>query len=113
MLYTKGKKQLIAFLSSADHFEIPDGVTSIGDRAFSGCSGLTSIHIPDGVTSIGGNAFDGCSGLTSIHIPDGVTSIGYRAFSEWSGLTSIFIPKGTYDKFSKMLPDFKDKLVEK
>ena len=71
---------------------IPDGVTSIGDGAFSGCSGLTSITIPDGVTSIGGCAFSGCSGLTSITIPDGVTSIGRYAFEYCRGLTSITIP---------------------
>jgi len=48
---------------------------------------LTSITIPDGVTSIGHGAFSGCSGLTSITIPDGVTSIGHGAFSGCSGLT--------------------------
>ena len=41
---------------------IPDGVTSIGDRAFYSCSGLTSVTIPDSVTSIGDYAFSGCSG---------------------------------------------------
>ncbi|MDY3977516.1 MAG: leucine-rich repeat protein [Candidatus Onthomorpha sp.] len=41
-------------------------VTSIGDRAFYYCSGLTSVAIPNGVTSIGGSAFYGCNGLTSI-----------------------------------------------
>ena len=41
-------------------------VTSIGDRAFYYCSGLTSVTIPNGVTSIGGSAFYGCNGLTSI-----------------------------------------------
>ena len=35
-------------------------VTSIGESAFYGCSGLTSVTIPDGVTSIGGYAFYGC-----------------------------------------------------
>ena len=51
-------------------------VTSIGYRAFEGCSGLTSIEIPAGVTEIGEYAFEWCRGLTSIEIPAGVTSIG-------------------------------------
>ena len=71
---------------------IPDGVTSIGDYVFYGCSGLTSVVIPDSVTSIGYYAFYSCSGLTSVTIPDSVTSIGYDAFSGCSGLTSITIP---------------------
>lgn len=50
-------------------------VTSIGNRAFEGCS-LTSVTIPDGVTSIYNGAFCGCRSLTSIEIPNTVTSIG-------------------------------------
>ena len=71
-------KKLIAGCNSSI---IPDGVNSIGDWAFCGCSGLESITIPDGVTAIGDRAFYGCSGLESITIPDSVTSIGERAFS--------------------------------
>ena len=67
-------------------------VTSIGDYAFSDCSGLTSVTIPDSVTSIGNCAFDGCSGLTNVTIPNSVTSIGDYAFCKCSGLTSITIP---------------------
>ena len=80
--------------SGLTSIEIPDSVTSIGQHAFSGCSGLTSIKIPDSVTSIHSSAFYGCSGLTSIKIPDSVTSINGSAFEGCSGLTSIEIPDG-------------------
>ena len=68
---------------------IPNSVTSIGNYAFSGCSGLTSITIPNSVTSIGSYAFADCSGLTSVTIPNSVTSIGGEAFWDCSGLTSV------------------------
>ena len=71
---------------------IPDSVTSIGNYAFYGCSGLTSVTIPNSVTSIGDRAFLGCGGLTSVTIGNGVTSIGDYAFSGCSGLTSVTIP---------------------
>ncbi len=48
---------------------IPSGVTSIGDYAFEGCSGLKSIEIPDSVTSIGDYAFEGCNDLTIYALP--------------------------------------------
>ena len=71
---------------------IPNSVTSIGDYAFSGCTGLTSITIPNSVTSIGDGTFSDCTNLTSITIPNSVTSIENSAFSGCSYLTSITIP---------------------
>ena len=71
---------------------IPNSVTSIGDYAFYGCSGLTSVTIPNSVTSIGISAFRDCSGLTSVTIGNSVTSIGSFAFNNCSGLTSVTIP---------------------
>ena len=90
---------------------IPDSVTSIGDGAFRGCKGLTSIsgsatnvstvakqakpisftvNITSG-TSIGYQAFSGCTGLTSVAIGNSVTSIGDSAFYVCSGITSVTI----------------------
>ena len=68
---------------------IPNNVTSIGNYAFSGCSGLTSVTIPNSVTEIGYDAFKGCRGLTSMTIPNSVTSIREYAFSGCSSLTDV------------------------
>ena len=71
---------------------IPNSVTTIGYNAFYNCTGLTSITIPDSVTAIDSDAFWNCTGLTSINIPDSVTSISNRVFYGCTGLTSITIP---------------------
>ena len=47
---------------------IPQSVTSIGEYAFLGCTGLTSITIPESITSIDEGALWACSGLTSITV---------------------------------------------
>ena len=80
--------------SSVKKVVIEDGVTSIGNDAFSNCSGLISITIPNSVTSIGNDAFYYCTSLTSITIPDSVTSIGSSAFRDCTSLTTITIPDG-------------------
>ena len=72
---------------------IGDGVTSIGDYAFSWWENLSSIEISNTVTSIGDYAFLGCSSLTSIKIPDGVKSIPDHAFSGCKALSSALIPE--------------------
>ena len=72
--------------------EIPSSVTSMGYGAFASCTGLTSVEIPNSVTSIGESTFWNCSSLTSVVIPNSVTSISDRAFYGCSGLTSVVIP---------------------
>ena len=63
----------------------------IGDQAFWGCSGLTSLNLPAGITEIGDHAFYWCSGLTSLTLPAGITEIGGYAFDYCIGLTSIYV----------------------
>ena len=70
---------------------IPNSVTSIGNYAFYGCSGLTSVTIGNSVISIGNSAFYNCSGLTSVTIPNSVTSIGENAFYNCRGFKRIMI----------------------
>ena len=73
---------------------IPNSVTAIGNFAFDGCEGLTSIDIPNSVTHIGWYAFYSCKGLTSIVIPNSVTEIGAGAFEWCLELTSIVVENG-------------------
>ena len=71
---------------------IPNSVTSIGNSAFCGCSGLTELTLPDNIHFIEGEAFMGCSGLTELTLPNSVKSIGDRAFAYCSGLTELTLP---------------------
>ncbi len=72
---------------------IPNGVTSIGNSAFIGCTNLISISIPDSVTSIGEYAFYECESLEIVNIPDGVESIKYHTFYGCINLKNITIPE--------------------
>lgn len=63
-----------------DTIVIPDGMVSIGEKAFYSRSDLASITIPESVTTICNSAFNRCGNLTSITIPESVISIGDNAF---------------------------------
>lgn len=73
---------------------IGEGITSIGDYAFFGCSAAESVTIPDGVVRIGNFSFDDCLGLKEVVLPDSVRNIEWYAFAECTGLESINIPYG-------------------
>lgn len=87
-----------SYCSSLTSVVIPNGVRSIGGRAFQDCKALYSVTIPSSVVSIGWEAFLGCSSLLSIIIPESVTEIGDCAFYDCSSLVSIAIPETITEK---------------
>jgi len=72
---------------------IPDGVISIGCRAFYWCTGLKSIYIPDGVTRIRRETFYNCKSLVSVRMPDSIAIIDPYVFACCSELQEIKIPE--------------------
>ena len=78
----------VFYNSGITSIELPATLETIGDHAFSSCSGLTEVDLSNctSLTSIGDNAFYGCSGLTSIALPSSLTSIGSSAFGDCTSL---------------------------
>ena len=83
-----------AYYSDRDDGFIYTSNDKLGDFAFYGCSGLTSLTLPSSVTKIGCYALSSCIGLTSLTLPSSVTEIGEHAFLNCRGLTNFTIPSG-------------------
>ncbi len=84
VLFNKDKTAILRYPAgkTATTYSIPDGVTTIGESAFSGCDALETVTVPSGVKTIGALAFVNCIALKTITIPDSVTAIGQDAFYE-------------------------------
>ena len=92
ILFDKDKTRLIKcpMIKEIESYNVPEGVTVIGDHAFSDCGSLESITIPEGVIKIGDSAFSCCYNLMSVTIPESIKSVGLYAFEWCSILTDIY-----------------------
>ena len=93
VLYNKNKTTLVLYPKSRKgEFVVPDTVTTIADRAFENCYGLTGITIGKNVKTIGTYAFQNCSALTKAVFKDSDSinkTIGNYAFYNCKALTDI------------------------
>ena len=117
-LYSKDGKTLVKYaIGKKDiHFEVPNGVITIGDDAFFGCSSLESVVISDSVTDIKSDAFYGL-GIKELVVGSGVTHIYAYAFQACGQLTSngyiinnIYY-KGTIDEWHKITIDYPESIT--
>ena len=69
-----------------------NGITSIGDYSFFGCTELTNLSFSDGITRIGASAFDWCTSLENCILPNSLEIIGDRAFRTCQSLKKIVLP---------------------
>lgn len=90
VLYDNSMTKILAVpCGKTGSFTIPDGVTTIGQMAFGGCTGLTDVTISQSVTQIMDEAFTSCRLLEVMNIPASVTSIGKSVFQYCSNLTAL------------------------
>ena len=72
----------------------PEGLQEIGEYAFYGCNGLTSVVIPNSVTLMGDRTFEGCKNIRSLKLGVGLTEIPHYAFSNAPIEGTLVIGKG-------------------
>jgi len=90
---------------------LPDGITSIGNNAFSSYANLRQITLPAGLTEIRDGAFERCMRLTEIDLPVGLKIIGKEAFKDCTRLMRVIFrasvpPDGSKDIFEGIATDF-------
>ncbi|MBQ9209274.1 MAG: leucine-rich repeat protein [Oscillospiraceae bacterium] len=94
VLYDVSRKTLVQYIdsSSINTFNVPEGVETIDDYAFSNSWYLDSINLPDSLSKIGEGSFTYFKNLKQINIPAGVSEIGSKAFEICLNLSEIRLP---------------------
>ena len=113
-MYSIDKTRLlkVPYEKCLNDYKILDGTKVLGDQAFANNFILFNVNIPDTVTHIGWRVFWGCSNLTKVSLPSSATYIDCNAFEGCAQLFQIIIPFETKERFEKMLPEYKAKLIE-
>jgi hypothetical protein len=68
-------------------------VTTIGERAFRGCTGLKALALSNTLRFIGWKSFQDCTGLEELALPASLEDIAYNAFSGCTRLTKLHLPR--------------------
>ncbi len=84
-----------ALFRDVENYEVPKGVRTIGECAFSGMS-IKSILLPDSLCFIGKHAFSDCRNLESIIIPKSVDVIREGCFDGCVSLKDVQLPKSVF-----------------
>lgn len=94
ILFSKQEPRLICYPAGLNNtsYQVPQGIQTIGNNAFTYAGSLLSVILPDSLTSIGGGAFSSCYQLTSMTLPEGLRSIGRYAFEDCIDITNINLP---------------------
>ena len=105
VLYSSDMRTLIACPNGKSaSIAVPDGVISIGHRAFMLCGSLIEVILPSSLKQIGLGAFSHCSKLTRIDLPNSLTSLSPEAFCNCSALVNVVIPDSVLNiEFSAFL----------
>ena len=69
---------------------VPEGVTEIGDGAFSNFRNLRGVVLPDSVERIGSKAFQNCESLSSLTLPTALRELAADAFEGCGALKTVY-----------------------
>lgn len=93
--------KILKYTGTGGDITIPDTlggfeVWHIGEAAFSGNAGITSVTFPENISTIGSRAFAECSNLQKITLNFDNAEIMDKAFFNCPKLKEVTIPKNTY-----------------
>ena len=113
VLFNKTGTELFIFPEGRiESYEVPDGVSEIGDYSFGFCRRLNSVSIPDSVTGIGNYAFYRCYGLLSVKMQSVLPPVlGDSSFELINTNMIIYVPSASVDKYKQSWPSLSGKIT--